>query len=80
MTIVTASSVISPFKGARNRSTKCSAQIRAVPAEHSDIDVALHPLLCHRDRLLLGDLHVRLPEVHGLPHTGEREAGNPTMI
>ena len=78
--IVKVSSLTTFSPGARDWSTKCFAQIRAVPAEHPDLDVALPPLLRHRHRLLLRHLHVRLPEVHGLPHAGEREAGNQAMI
>ena len=67
-------------QGPRDRAPKCSTQIRTVPAEHPNLHAALSPLLRHRDRLLLRHLYVRLPEVHGLPHTGEGEAGNPAMI
>ena len=72
--------VIHLFEGPRDRATKCSTQIRAVPAEHPNLHAALSPLLRHRDRLLLRHLYVRLPEVHGLPHAGEGEAGNQYMI
>ena len=72
--------VIDLFEGARDWATKCSSQIRALPAEHPDLHAALSPLLRHRHRLLLRHLHVRLPEVYGLPHAGEGEAGNPAML
>ena len=61
--------------GARDRAPERAAQVRAIPAEPPDLDAALPALLHHRHRVLLGHLHVRLPEVHGLHQPGEGEAG-----
>ena len=59
-----------PHDGAPER----APQVRAPAAQHPHLDAALPAGLHHRDGLLRRDLHVRIPEVHGLHPAAEGEA------